>query len=158
MVVLYKWQFSSVATAATESEAAPVVSAVAASVVVIYKRHMLTSLMHQAKNIILFLLNTFNSFCQTSSSSLAVLSQLIKQFHQWKLHYAPPCFRYPHIQSKTAPFLSKGSSPYRDAPFHISPALITPLIPTKMRCLLYPTMLLILLLLSSILSQPLSLP
>ena len=25
------------------------------------------------------------------------------------------------------------SSPYRDAPFHISPALITPLIPTKMR-------------------------
>ena len=74
MVVLYKWQFSSVATAATESEVAPVVSAVAASVVVIYKRHMLTSLMHQAKNIILFLLNTFNSFCQTSSSSLAVLS------------------------------------------------------------------------------------
>ena len=72
-MVLNKWQFFSMATAATESEAAPVVSAVAASVVFIYKRHMLTSLMHQARNIILFLLNTFNSLCQISSYSLAVL-------------------------------------------------------------------------------------
>ena len=35
MIIVYKWQFSSMATAATESEAAPVVSAVAASVIVL---------------------------------------------------------------------------------------------------------------------------
>ena len=34
-MVLYKWQFFSMATAATESEAAPVVSAFAASVIVL---------------------------------------------------------------------------------------------------------------------------
>ena len=35
MILLYRWQFSPMATAATENEAAPVVSAAAASVVVI---------------------------------------------------------------------------------------------------------------------------
>ena len=90
MILVYKWQFSSMATAATESEAAPVVSAVDASVVVIYKCHMLTSLMHQTKNIILLIQKFLKSFIFTRFSSIShnqFFPMFISHFLIFHYHY-----------------------------------------------------------------------
>ena len=118
MIIVYKWQFSSMATAATESEAAPVVSAVAASVIVLLQVSYASCLIHQTKNIMLVLLNTFNNFWQPSSS---ISANFIKLHTVSDTHISNPRLLLFHLKvSINHSFL------YRDAPFYISPALITP--------------------------------
>ena len=92
--------------------------------------------MHQTRNIILFLLNTFNSFYQSSSSNWQCCPSCPSSSISANFITLQPGSATPKFNPRLLLFHQLSinhSAPYRDTPFHISPALITPLIPTRRR-------------------------